>query len=72
MQWEPSLAGLDDDEAEVLGIWLSNDLKGKEELFQENKESEVDNLNHGIEEWCNAATAASRKKNKNAEQEEEN
>ena len=67
MQWEPSLTGLDDDEAELLGTWLNDELKCKEEQLQE-KESEMDNLNCGIEEWCNAAAAASRKKNKKAQQ----
>ena len=63
MQWEPSLTSLGGDEAESLESWLKDELICKEELFQE-KESVVDNLNRGIEEWCNAAAAASRKKNK--------
>ena len=69
MQWEPSLTGLDDDEAEYLRSWLAGELGDKEELLQE-KESEINNLNRGIEEWCNAAAAACRKKHKKGQQQE--
>ena len=54
MQWEPSLTGLDEDDAEALGIWLAEEVRAKEAVLQE-IESEMDNLNLGIEEWCNAA-----------------
>ena len=69
MRWEPSLAGLDDDEAESLGSWLADKVRDKEDLLQE-KESEMDNLNRGIEEWCNAAAAACWKKHKKGQQED--
>ena len=66
MQWEPSLTGLEDEEAESLGSWLADKVRDKEDLLQE-KESEIDNLNRGIEEWCNAAAAACGKKHKEAQ-----
>ena len=69
MRWEPSLAGLDDDEAESLWSWLADKVRDKEDLLQE-KESEMDNLNRGIEEWCNAAAAACWKKHKKGQQED--
>ena len=69
MRWEPSLAGLEDEEADSLGSWLADKIDDKEDLLEE-KESEMDNLNRGIEEWCDAAAAALWKKHKKAQQQE--
>ena len=66
MRWEPSLAGLEDEEAESLVDWLVDKIDDTEAMLEE-KESEIDNLNCGIEEWCNAAAAASWKKHKKAQ-----
>ena len=69
MQWEPSLAGLDDDDARCLGSWLADKINDTEAMLRE-KESEINNLNCGIEEWCDAAAAACRKKHKKGQQQE--
>ena len=69
MRWEPSLAGLTDEEAESLGNWLADEIDDTEAMLEE-KESEIDSLDRGIEEWCNAAAAACWKKNKKAQQQE--
>ena len=69
MRWEPSLTGLEDEEAESLGSWLADKVRDKEDLLQE-KESEIDNLNRGVEEWCNAAAAACRKKHEKEQQQD--
>ena len=69
MRWEPSLAGLDDEEAESLVNWLADEIDDKEAMLQE-KESEINNLDRGILEWCNAAAAVCRKKHKKGQQQE--
>ena len=69
MRWEPSLAGLEDEEAESLVNWLADEIDDKEATLQE-KESEMDNLNRGIEEWYNAAAAACRKKHEKEQQQD--
>ena len=66
MRWEPSLTGLEDEEAESLVNWLADEIDDTEAMLQE-KESEINNLDRGIEEWCNAAAAASWKKHKKAQ-----
>ena len=71
MRWEPSLAGLEDEEAESLVDWLVDKINDTEAMLEE-KESEIDNLNCGIEEWCNAAAAASWKKHKKEAQLQDN
>ena len=69
MRWEPSLAGLEDEGAESLVDWLVDKIDDTEAMLEE-KESEIDNLNCGIEEWCNAAAAACRKKHEKEQQQE--
>ena len=70
MQWEPSLTGLEDDEAaSLLGSWLADKVRDNEAMLQE-KESVIENLNRGIEEWCNAAAAACRKKHEKEQQQD--